>query len=117
MTHDDDTVEYFELIAECAVRTIENKPDHLSPRAYWRKLIQERWHEVNSHLSTPFSQMAIDNYPGCREKSFSLMAKLAQTVEMTAWWINMRDEPGCWDGEIVASVFADEVKPPVKKTR
>lgn len=115
--HDADTVEYFALIAKCADATMKNKPDHLSPRAYWRKLIQDRWHDVNSHLTTPFAEMAIDNYPGCRAGTFAKLAQLSQVVEMAAWWITMRDEPGSMDGDIVATVFADEVKPFGKKTR
>lgn len=117
MDHDADTVEYFALIAKCADATMANRPDHLTHRAYWRKLIQDRWHEVNSYMTTPLAEMAVNGSAGARDRLFSLIASLAYTAEMAAWWICASDEPGAYDPATVAQLFADEVKPLGKKTR
>ena len=51
MSHDKDTIDYFDLIVQVARVVGESCPEHLSMRGYTRKRIQDAWHRVNSNLA------------------------------------------------------------------
>lgn len=102
-----ETIDYFDLIVECAKVVMANKPDHLTGKAYWRKRIQVAWHELNSYMSSPLPEVHVGTHDAFQARLGELLAALARESSMAAWYFGIQAEDGEDNPEVVAQQLTD----------
>lgn len=105
MSHDDNTIDYFDLIVQVGKAVVEQTPDHLTPRSYIRQRVQKAFHAVDSYMSTPLAQLAADGRAGATERMKSLCGDLARESLIAAWYFGIQSSNGEDNAETVAGVM------------
>lgn len=103
---DETTVDYFDILVECAKKVMETMPEGKSPKMFWRMRIQGAWHELNSYSSSAFPDITTEAGRQWRNRLNQLLANLARECLMAAWWFGIQAEDGEDNPEVVAHQMA-----------
>lgn len=104
---DEQTVDYFDVLVECAKRVLEEMPEGKNPKMFWRSRIQGAWHELNSYMSTAFPDITTAHGQYWRARLNQLMANLARECLMATWYFGIQFEDGEDNPEAVAAQMAN----------
>ena len=115
MTHDKDTIDYFDLVVLVAQKVMQERPEHLSERAYLRQRIARAWQQVDSYLSTPLGQLALEGNEGAQRRMRSLLGDLGREALIGAWVIghgagDMTEDPAEVANVLTADVARNKVR-------
>lgn len=109
MSHDEQTIDYFDLIVEIGKKVMSEVPDHLTPRGYLRQRLARSWSQVDSYLSTPLAQLAIHGNEGAQGRIRELLGSLAREALIAAWYMGVQAEDGEDNPERVATQLTKDV--------
>jgi hypothetical protein len=101
----EETIDYFDLVVECGKVVLEQIPDHLTPTAYFRKRIQDAWHDLNTYMTGPLHLVKVSGSTAYQDHLNNLLARLAREASMAAWALAIQVEDGEDNPEVVAKQF------------
>ena len=85
MSGQQDAEEYFDLLGECAIKTMEQKPVGTHTAVFWRERCGKAWRNVYSHMTRPSPQLAAGNTEEYRRVMALRFAALSREAAMAAW--------------------------------
>lgn len=107
MSHDQNTIDYFDLIVQIGKVVADQTPEHLNTKSYMRSRIEKAWHRVNTNLRPGSSGAGLLMTPGHRRAMASMLGDLAREALIAAWYLGIQYEDGEDDGEAVARIITE----------
>lgn len=94
MSGQQDAEEYFNLIQECAIKTMGEMPVGNHPDAFWRQRVGKAWRNVYHHMTKPSPQLAAGLPTAYRREMALRFAALSREAAMAAYILGIRAEVG-----------------------
>ena len=83
---------YFELLARCAIRTMQDKPTGTHTAVFWRERVGKAWRGVYQHMTKPSTELAAGNTVAYRRTMALRFAALSREAAMAAWSLTVEIE-------------------------
>lgn len=98
----EETIDYFDLLVECAKKVVETIPKDTPAKTFWLKRIRAAHRDLSVYMSSSFVdvRMSIDDQRPNRLND--LLARLARECTMATWHLNIQAEDGEDNPEVVA---------------
>lgn len=105
--HDEDTVDYFDLIVQVAEKTMAEAGAQSAPAGFWRERVGKAWRSVYQHMTRPEPEFGVFRTTQARRELAWRFAALSREAAMASWYIGVKMEDGATDPEVIAERFRE----------
>lgn len=107
--------EYFELLAQCAIKTMGEMAPDVNPDAFWRVRCGKAWRDVYQHMTKPSKELAAGMPTAYRRTMALRFAALSREAAMAAYILGIvaEDRGQVWQDIERALIEMGHKMPPI----